>query len=203
MDERERKRGWSLTKPAFDKLMARLESAGEPAGERYLRARRNLVRYFEGRRSRFAEEQADETINRVARRLDEGAEIQNFDAYLYGVARLVLLEGVDDRERERRALQEAPLRLVRPAPAERDETETRLDCLQACLGTLPDDGRVLIVQYYQGERHAKIANRQRLAEALGIPLQALRSRAVRLREKLEACVTGCVQRRAAGPAAAR
>src|SRR5688572_4083361 len=128
MDDRERKRDWRLTQQAFDKLLARLDSGQEPAGERYLRARRTLVRYFESRRSRVAEEQADETINRVARRLDEGAEIQNVNAYLYGVARLVLLEAVEDRERERQALKEVPLRLVRPDPAERDETERRLEC---------------------------------------------------------------------------
>ena len=196
MDDRERKRDWRLTQQAFDKLLARLDSGEEPAGERYLRARRTLVRYFESRRSRVAEEQADETINRVARRLDEGAEIQNFNAYLYGVARLVLLEAVEDRERERQALKEVPLRLVRPDPVERDETERRLECLGKCLAKLPDDGRTLIVQYYQGEQRSKIANRQRLADALGIPLQALRSRALRLREKLEACVSACLGRRA-------
>jgi DNA-directed RNA polymerase specialized sigma24 family protein len=196
MDERERKRGWSLTKPAFDKLMARLGSAEEPAGERYLRARRNLVRYFEGRRSRLAEEQADETINRVARRLDEGAEIQNIDAYLYGVARLVMLEAIDERDRERKALGEVSLRLVPPSAAEGDETGPGLDCLGRCLDRLPADARTLIVQYYQGERRSKIENRQRLADALGIPLQALRARVLRLREKLEACVSACLGRRA-------
>jgi RNA polymerase sigma factor (sigma-70 family) len=195
MDERERKRGWSLTKPAFDKLMARMESAAEAPGDRYLRARRNLVRFFEGRRSRFAEEQADETLNRVARRLDEGAEIQNFEAYLYGVARLVMLEAIDERARERKAFSEVPLRLVQPGQAEGEETGARLDCLSRCLERLPPDGRALIVQYYQGERRAKIENRQKLADSLGIPLQALRARALRLREKLEACVSACLGRR--------
>ena len=188
------RREWSLTKEAFDKLLARMDADAELAGEKYLLARRNLVRFFEGRGCGFAEEHADETINRVARRLDEGQEIHNLNGYLYGVARLVLLEVLGEREKEQKALREMSLRIVRPDPAESDETGQRLDCLTRCLNKLPDDGRELIVEYYQGEKRSKIENRQKLAESLRIPLYALRSRAVRLREKLEACMSACLRK---------
>ncbi|MCA1850051.1 MAG: hypothetical protein LC672_03080 [Acidobacteria bacterium] len=196
------RREWSLTKEAFDKLLARMDPDAELAGEKYLLARRNLVRFFEGRSSGSAEEHADETINRVARRLDEGQEIHNLNGYLYGVARLVLLEVLGEREKEQKALREMSLRIVRSDPVETDETGQRLDCLTRCLNKLPDDGRELIVEYYEGEKRSKIENRQRLAEGLGIPLHALRSRAVRLREKLEACVSDCLRKKGATAAAA-
>lgn len=195
-------REWSLTKEAFDKLLARMDADVELAGEKYLLARRNLVRFFEGRCCRFAEEHADETINRVARRLAEGQEIHNLNGYLYGVARLVLLEVLGNREKEQQALKEMSLRIVRPDPDETDETDQRFDCLTRCLNKLPDRGRELIVEYYQCEKGSKIENRQRLAAGLGIPLNALRSRAVRLREKLEACMSGCMRKKGASAAAA-
>ncbi len=72
--------------------------------------------------------------------------------------------------------------------------EQRSDCLTHCLGKLPDEGRDLIVRYYQGEKGSKIENRRQLAEDMGIPLQALRSRAVRLREKLETCMSVCMRK---------
>ncbi|MGH9901739.1 MAG: RNA polymerase sigma factor [Pyrinomonadaceae bacterium] len=189
---------WGLTKEAFDKLLGHMDPDADAAGEKYLLVRRNLVRFFEGRGCQFAEDHADETINRVARKLDGGEDIRDFDGYFYGVARLLLLEVFGERKKEQRAHREMPLRVVRGGePAEEDETERRLDCLSRCLDKLPNEGRALIVGYYQGERRSKINNRQKLAESLGIPLQALRSRAVRLREKLESCVSGCLGRKRA------
>jgi hypothetical protein len=49
----------------------------------------------------------------------------------------------------------------------------------------------LITDYYKDEKRQKINNRLSLAERLGIPLNALRSRAQRVREKLEQCVMQC------------
>ncbi|MGH9900488.1 MAG: hypothetical protein ACRD68_01475 [Pyrinomonadaceae bacterium] len=185
---------WGLTKDAFDKLLARLDPDPDEAAEKYLLARRNLVRFFECRGCPLAEEHADEALNRLARRLDEGEDVHNVNGYLYGVARLVLREVFAEREREQRALREMPLQAAGPDPAEMDEGERRLDCLKCCLAKLPDEGRELIVGYYGGERRSRIENRQRLAEGLGISPQALRSRAVRLRERLEGCVSGCLRK---------
>jgi DNA-directed RNA polymerase specialized sigma24 family protein len=54
------------------------------------------------------------------------------------------------------------------------------------------DNRSLVLRYYEGERHAKIINRRRLADALGISESALRSRVQRLRDALERCLQRCV-----------
>src|ERR671938_30866 len=62
----------ALTAEAFTKLLARLDPDRERAGEKYEELRRTLVKFFEWRGAPFPEDQADETFNRVARKLDEG-----------------------------------------------------------------------------------------------------------------------------------
>jgi hypothetical protein len=51
------------------------------------------------------------------------------------------------------------------------------------------------MQYYQDEKRDKIDHRKGLAERLGIPLNALRSRAQRMRDRLEKCVSECVEKK--------
>jgi RNA polymerase sigma factor (sigma-70 family) len=190
---------WALTKAAFDRLLSALDSDRDAASDKYLLVRRNLVRFFEGRGCRFAEDHSDEVINRVARKLDDGEEIRDLNSYSYGVARLLLLEVFKEREKEEKALNELPsLRLVETDPAESELATERLDCLNHCLDKLPRESRALIVSYYQGDNQSRIENRKRLTESLGIPNQALRSRAVRLREKLEGCLSSCLKKRRAG-----
>ena len=70
--------------------------------------------------------------------------------------------------------------------------ETRIECLQRCLNELSPENRELIVQYYQGDKGAKIENRRKLGQRLGLPINSLRMRALRLREKLQDCVETCV-----------
>ena len=59
-------------------------------------------------------------------------------------------------------------------------------------GGLPPDGRDLILKYYVDEGRTRIDNRRRLAQAFGISENALRSRAQRLRDGLECCITDCL-----------
>src|SRR5215216_8153127 len=81
------RRKWALTQEAFDKLLTALGEDQESAAEKYLEIRSNLVRFFEWRGCPFPEDHADETINRVARRLFEGEQIENPSGYCMGVAR--------------------------------------------------------------------------------------------------------------------
>ena len=73
-----------------------------------------------------------------------------------------------------------------------DDGETRLICLRGCLQTLSNENRELILQYYQGEKGEKIQNRKKLMGRLGVPVNTLRMRALRLRERLQACMEECV-----------
>ncbi len=188
--ERPKPLKWNLTAAAFDELLMSLDaSSRERAGEKYLLLRRNLVRFFEGRGFSETENAADEVCNRLARKLETGETIDNVNQYAYGVARLLVLELYKERAREQRALNELPKNEMFQDESDDDESELRLSGLNQCLNDLPADNRELILIYYRGDGREKIANRQRLAEKLGIPQNALRSRAVRLREKLKISLT--------------
>ncbi len=187
---------WQLTQEAFDKLLAALGAGDrDAAGEKYLRIRRNLVRFFEGRGFYEAETHADEVFNRAAKKLSE-SEILDVGQYVYGVARMLILEIYKVREKESRLAKELPESEFPQALAdEQAENERKLGCLNKCLKELPLENQKIIVQYYQGEKRNKIENRQKLAQSLGIPQNALRSRAVRLREKLEECILNCLKKK--------
>ena len=191
------RRKWALTQEAFHKLLSSLGDDPDAAGQKYLEIRNNLTRFFEWRGSPFPEDHADETINRVAKRIAEGEEVRNPPSYCIGVARMLLLEINKDRAREQQALGE--MATLPPTAPEPDTAEERIDCLRTCLQDLPSDNRELIVEYYQGEKGSKIENRKRLTERFGVPVNTLRMRALRLREKLQACVETCLNNRDARP----
>ena len=183
---------WTLTQEAFDKLLLALGDNRESGSQKYLEIRSNLTRFFEWRGCSFPEDHADETINRIAKKVAEGEEILNPSGYAMGVARLLLLEIIKGRQREQAALNE--IGTASDVYVESDDGESRLQCLNSCLLSLSGDNRELILQYYQGEKGDKIQNRKKLMESLGIPVNTLRMRALRLRERLQECVEGCLAR---------
>jgi DNA-directed RNA polymerase specialized sigma24 family protein len=180
-----------LTQAAFDRLLAALDCDREQAGAKYTELREQLRRFFTWRGCTDPEDHADETLNRTARRLAGGEQIADVRGYAFGVARLLVLEVHRQEERKRLALAELPT--TDEASEDTGEEETRLRCLQNCLLKLPRGNRELIVQYYQGERSAKTANRRQLAARLGLSLNTLRMRALRLREGLESCLRECME----------
>ena len=184
---------WTLTQEAFDKLLIALGGGNRDSGsEKYLEIRNNLTRFFEWRGCSFPEDHADETINRMTKRVADGEEILNPSSYAMGVARLLLLEILKGRQREQSALTE--ISNSSEVYVDSDDGESRLICLRNCLQTLSSDNRELILQYYQGEKSEKIRNRKKLIEQLGIPVNTLRMRALRLRERLQGCVEECIGR---------
>jgi DNA-directed RNA polymerase specialized sigma24 family protein len=64
------------------------------------------------------------------------------------------------------------------------EMERLLEALDACLRSLPQEYRDLILEYYSADSQSKVESRRRQAERLGIPSNALRIRACRIRTKL-------------------
>ncbi len=186
------RRKWTLTQEAFDQLLAALGEDRERAGEIYLEIRTNLVRFFEWRGCPLPEDHADETFNRVAKRALEGEAILNPMGYCLGVARMLLLEISKDRVKEQQALAEIANAPQVTSP-DTTESDGRIDCLRDCLETLSVNNRELIIQYYQGEKGAKIENRKRLVERFGIPVNTLRMRALRVRERLQNCVEDCLK----------
>ena len=181
------KNKWVLTQDAFELLLSQLASDRDQAGDKYELLRRKLVKFFEWRRCASPEDLADETLNRIARNLESGEKIRDFGPYCAGIARRVFLEHLRQREHER-SLQAMPA----ASGASVGELERRATCLETCMRALTPDSRQLILDYYQEEKHARIEARKVIAAQLGIPLNALRIRAYRIRAQLEQCVHHCM-----------
>jgi DNA-directed RNA polymerase specialized sigma24 family protein len=185
-------REWALTQKALDRLLLQLDPDPERAGAKYEAIREKLRKVFDWRGARFPEECADETINRVARKLEAGEVIRDVPTYCHGVARLVLLEERKKAEHREISLNEA--QSVTIVPDFPDDDTMQWTCFTRCLSELPQESRQLVLQYYQDERRHKINNRQAMADLLKIPMNALRSRVQRIRDKLEQCTVGCLKR---------
>jgi DNA-directed RNA polymerase specialized sigma24 family protein len=191
----------ALTPTAFSRLLQWLDDGNDTHGESYLEMRRRLVSYFDRRNRPAPDELADETLNRVARTLEETGTIgiRPPARYCYVVARFVLLEDLRRREHAHSRLGDPPGQNAAPAPdittEEPDEgaglREQRLECLERCLQNLKPEQRELIIEYYRDTRREKIERRRELAARLGISMNALAVRACRIRDILEACVATC------------
>lgn len=190
---------WEFTATALERLLARLDADPDRAAEAYEVLRHTLTRFFDWRGAHFPDECADEAINRLARRLDEGAEVEDPRGYALGIARLVLMERSRSPQLRQDELDE---QTPAPVPVRIDEPPHLHDCLDSCLAALPPESRTLILEYYQDQRRLKIDRRVRLATELGLTAQALRSRAQRVRDRLERCVRGCSGGAAEAPATA-
>jgi DNA-directed RNA polymerase specialized sigma24 family protein len=180
---------WTLTEDSFAKLLYRLAPDREVAGTEYEKLRRMLIKILEWRGATFPEDCADEALNRVAKKLASGEVIRDLVAYSHGIARLIFLETLRHPEHHNVSLD--VLHNIVPAAVERDVGNKHRDCFDSCLRELPEASRQLILEYYRQEKRGKIDNRARLAETLGIPINALRSRALRVRQKLEGCAKDC------------
>jgi DNA-directed RNA polymerase specialized sigma24 family protein len=161
--------------------------------------RRRLVAYFERKRCLAADDLADETLHRVARRLEEQGSIADTPPakYCYVTARFVFLEQVRQHDVARSSVADQQLSRLpeRATGSDPPAQETLLNCLDDCLEQLGTAERGLILEYYQGHRASKIAHRRQLAQRLQISANALTIRASRIRDKLEGCVKRCSERR--------
>jgi DNA-directed RNA polymerase specialized sigma24 family protein len=196
----QQKKDWSLTPNAFHRLLEWLDEGEDSGGQKYLEMRRRLVAYFDRKNCLTPDDLADETLNRVSRRLvEEGAiESESPAKYCYIVARFVFMEYLRGAQKESVPLDDVLHRsnekdFAAPAPSEeRAVKEAMLDCLEHCTAKLEPTSRDIIIRYYFGEERVKIENRRALAASLNITMNALSIRACRIRDKLEACVGKCV-----------
>jgi DNA-directed RNA polymerase specialized sigma24 family protein len=177
----------TLTEQGLSAVLALFDPDPARAAAHYEALRRRLIRFFVWKGVLAAEDCADETIDRVARRLAVGEEIRSSEpvGYFQGVARNVLREHWAREEREARHRTLWPREALTRSPEPPDATA---ECLQRCLDELAPATRRLVLQYYEGSGGGRIASRQAMARSLGLPVAALRVRMHRLRVRLEACV---------------
>ena len=176
-----------MTREDFASLLTLLGATTPEAATHYEQIRARLIRLFAWERCPFPEDHADEVFNRLARRAHEGQPIPQPEHYCFGIARFVIREVGADLRRRAAALEEMK-RATPPAPA---EDPAAAKCLETCLGQLSAEERKLAVRYYRGEGRERIENRKNMAIELAVPLNTLRNRALRLRERLEACLRRC------------
>ena len=185
----------------LNRLLVRLDSEPANAWEKYRSLHRRLVKFFECNQCSFPEDLADEVLDRVARKPEE-EEIREVTEFVIGVARNVRLESFKKGQREsyieeRSGGQESlpdPRDHEREIVAELDQ-RSRLACLRECLVNLKPGDRELALEYYGAQDEKQKVHRQKLASAIGVTMIALRVRANRLREKLEQCVSNCLEGR--------
>ena len=175
-----------ITQEQFDLLLDWLDPDRELAGKKYETIRAGLIRMCVNKGFNDAEDLADETINRVIIRLPEFKDTYEGDPArcFHGVARNVIREA----SRRKEIATEVTMVWVDEKPVTRIESE----CLDTCLGQLPEDKSDLILDYYLYEGHDKIEHHKRMAEELGITVGALRGRAHHIRKGLEESVNNMV-----------
>lgn len=186
---------WTLTQEAFERLLTWLDEDRERAGQMYEEIRSTLVKFFAWRGCTDAEEMADETINRVVRRMGEVTLVNdgNPARYFFGVAKNVLKEW----QRKEKTVP-IPPHASTPPEGDDDGANAALllrECLASCLRGLPDAERRLVLDYYEKSKQAKIDFRKVLARQLNVEQTALRVKVHRIRAKLQKCVEECVARK--------
>ena len=148
-----------LTISAFDKLLDWLSPDRANAGAKYEQIRRRLIRFFASRGADNAEDLADTTIDRVAKRVEQVA------GNICGRSSDVLLRTCPARvfgicAKKRISVKLSPVSIETPS-LEFDDTESgtielQHRCLSRCLEILSNYDRELVLQYYSGEGQAKI-----------------------------------------------
>lgn len=187
---------WSSSEESFARFLTWLADGRSADGQEYLNLRSRLVAYFERKGCLSADDLADETLERVNRRLDEAGqiEVETPAKFCYITAKFVFLEYLRTAKRKESSIDAADLERIKGTDDRKDESERKEKlerCLDGCLSELSADDRSLIVDYYFGERRTKIDHRRALAERHGISPNALAIRACRIRERLERCIKKC------------
>jgi DNA-directed RNA polymerase specialized sigma24 family protein len=166
-----------LDRDAWEALLAALAPERDVAGQKYEDLRRRLINLFAWEQCDAPDHLADEVLNRLARKILEGVVIPHLDRYAFGIARIVIQEQsrtLRNRETAMRELQAGALQAR--------QNWATLDAMQGCVDLLPADRRELIERYYSEDRAS-------LARKLGISVNALRNRAMRIRDELFRCMS--------------
>jgi len=176
---------------SFNLFLSWLNPDLDVAGREYERLRQKLIIIFNSRGCAVSEDLADETFNRVMRRLP--GMISSYKGapapYIYKTAHHVYLDYVKN------VWTPIPEHLpdIRQ-PEKNDDDEMTYQCLDQCIQQLSPNNRELVLNYYRDEKQAKIDHRKKIAESLGIELNAMRIRLYRVRKTLRQCIDECLQR---------
>src|SRR5262249_41668774 len=154
----------ALTPEAFGQFLRWLSEVDEVAVKEYLRIRNKLVRYFIQKGCADPDVLFDRVVDIVVGKIDGLAGCFDPLKYCYGVAKNVWRQDL----RERKPM--FPIEdVASPQSLNEAMREHELECLDRCIDQLSPLDRSLIILYYQGQGHDKIANRSLLAGKFGGP----------------------------------
>jgi DNA-directed RNA polymerase specialized sigma24 family protein len=142
------------------------------AEERYWLLRQKLIMYLARRGCTAPEDQADETVCRLLKRIAGGVQVASIEAFLFGIAR-----NVSHESKERPVPVSVPIRDL-AGPSRR--------CLKRCLAQLDADTREMLEAFFLD------SDRGALAERLGVSRNALGIRVCRAKAKIRPCLEKCL-----------
>jgi RNA polymerase sigma factor (sigma-70 family) len=168
-------------------LLDLLDPDERQAAEEYRKLHERLTRFFEWNNVEDPTALADETLDRLGKRAAETGikgGVRDVSAFALGVARHILQE--EARRQQKSAEISRHWNIRGPSPS--SEAEEMADALQHCLAKMQPDRRELLEAYYVYSGNEKAKMHQKLAQDLGLSINALRNRALRARKELEASI---------------
>lgn len=182
----------ALDRPSLGSLLLALDPDAERAGQKYTDLFERLRRFFEWNGCEQSELLADQTLDRLARRIHQKdpleEPVREPAKFAAGIARLILHESRRGEQRIKRAAEVFHQDRTLAATTEKEQSSA---LLEDCLDRLTFEQRQLIERYYSRDARNHIGARAALAAELGISLNALRNRALRIRADLERCFQRC------------
>jgi|ERR1051325_2021029 RNA polymerase sigma factor (sigma-70 family) len=171
----------SSSDQVFVRLFQLLEPNAESIEVGFQQCRFKLFKFFAWRNCEDSENLADETISRLINSVRAGQEISSETPYnyVYGIAVNVFKEYLRKKKKY-------------PAVIDIDEvadiavSATESDCKQQCLQQLSREKRELLERYYLDPE-----DREAIAQAEGLSLNALRLKIYRIKSGLKLCWENC------------
>ncbi len=173
-----------LSASSFSALLLCLDDDSHQAALRYEKLRSKLIRLFTWRGCADAPDLADETMNRVAKRVTSDHQLgEKIEQFVIGVAHKIYLEVLRSHRKHYQAVSEIK---ARPADLfEREMTSPKLLRLEQCIMELPAHDRELILAYYRHPPGKRIVSRQQLKQKFALSNNNLRIKVFRIRNRLE------------------
>lgn len=181
-----------VAKENFDKLLDWLSHDRDEAGVRFEQIRGGLNRYFRLKGCHEPELLADESMNRVIKRIDtlDLATGASPSSIFYGFANKVFFEYLRSEKQRTVQLSESFDRVF--IGIGQPSSDLAVDCLRQCMNGLNVlDGR-LIVEYYSEEKQAKFEVRRQIARQKEMAMGALHTKIHRIKGILRPCVEKCL-----------
>src|SRR5215203_1606241 len=135
-----------LTSESFAILLESLSPDGAEAARLYTKLHESLVRYFELKGISAPDKAADETLDRIPKRINQNTKKEDIRFIAFSVAKFVFLEKLRKEQKRIRADESFYRKTdaVKDFPGAKDELEPLRDCFES----LYEHERKLLASYF-------------------------------------------------------